>query len=39
VEGISFDDLAEITGKTSGALRVEIMRLKQKVRESFDEKF
>jgi len=39
VDGISFDDLAEITGKTSGALRVEIMRLKQKIRENFDENF
>lgn len=37
VDGISFDDLAQITGKTSGALRVEIMRLKQKIRENFDE--
>jgi len=38
VDGISFDDLAQITGKTSGALRVEIMRLKQRIREDFDEK-
>jgi RNA polymerase sigma-70 factor (ECF subfamily) len=37
VDGISFDELAEITGKTSGALRVEISRLKQKIRENFNE--
>jgi len=35
VDGIPFEDLAKITGKTSGALRVEISRLKQKIREQF----
>ena len=37
VDGISFEELALITNKSSGALRVEISRLKQKIRENFDE--
>jgi RNA polymerase sigma-70 factor (ECF subfamily) len=37
IDGIPFDELAEITGKTSGALRVEISRLKQKIKERFSE--
>ena len=35
IDGIPFEELAEITGKTAGALRVEISRLKQKIRENF----
>jgi len=37
VDGIPFEELAEITGESSGALRVKISRLKQKIRENFDE--
>lgn len=37
IDGVPFEDLAEIMKKTSGALRVEISRLKQKIRESFNE--
>jgi RNA polymerase sigma-70 factor (ECF subfamily) len=37
VDGIPFEELAEITGRSSGALRVEISRLKQKIRENFHE--
>jgi len=37
VDGIPFEELSEITGKSSGALRVEISRLKQKIKENFNE--
>jgi RNA polymerase sigma-70 factor (ECF subfamily) len=37
VDGLSFEELSVITGKSSGALRVEISRLKQKIRENFNE--
>lgn len=37
VDGITFEELANIMGKTSGALRVEMSRLKQKIREQFSE--
>lgn len=38
IDGLTFEELAEITGKSSGALRVELSRLKQKIREQFGEK-
>ena len=38
VDGLSFEELSLITGKSSGALRVEISRLKQRIRENFNEK-
>lgn len=37
IDGLSFEELSIITGKSSGALRVEISRLKQKIRENFNE--
>jgi RNA polymerase sigma-70 factor (ECF subfamily) len=37
IDGITFEELATITNKSSGALRVEISRLKQKIRENFNE--
>ena len=37
IDSIPFEELAEIMGKSSGALRVEISRLKQKIRENFNE--
>ena len=37
IDGIPFEELAMIANKTSGALRVEISRLKQKIREQFSE--
>jgi RNA polymerase sigma-70 factor (ECF subfamily) len=37
IDGITFEELATITNKSSVALRVEISRLKQKIRENFNE--
>lgn len=37
IDGIPFEELAVITNKSSGALRVEVSRLKQKIRENFNE--
>jgi len=37
IDGIPFEELSAITGKSSGALRVDISRLKQKIRENFNE--
>jgi len=37
IEGISFDELAEITGKKSGALRVKVNRIKTKLREELQD--
>lgn len=38
IDGISFEELAEITGMTSGALRTRLHRLKEKIRNRFSEK-
>lgn len=38
VDGMSFDELAEITGITSGTLRTRLHRLKEKIRSRFSEK-
>jgi len=35
VEGVSFEDLATITGKNSGALRTSLHRLKERIRQEF----
>lgn len=36
VEGLSFDELAEITGKSAGSLRTTIHRIKTRLREEYD---
>jgi RNA polymerase sigma-70 factor (ECF subfamily) len=35
--GFSFDELADITGKTAGALRTQLFRLKEEIRRKFGE--
>lgn len=36
VEGLSFDELAEITGKSSASLRTTVSRIKSRLREEYD---
>ena len=37
IDGISFDEIAEITGQSSGALRTRLHRLKETIRKSFSQ--
>jgi RNA polymerase sigma-70 factor, ECF subfamily len=39
VDGLSFEEIAEITGKTSEALRTRMFRIKAKVKEIMSEKY